>query len=52
MVLARDLRIKFYDASYVFWARELGVPLVTEDEGLIQKVGGVVDAFRLDRPLR
>ncbi|BBD73395.1 PIN domain nuclease [Sulfodiicoccus acidiphilus] len=40
--MAVERRISFYDASYVWLARELKVPLVTEDEKLRKAAGGVV----------
>jgi predicted nucleic acid-binding protein len=44
LTLATILRISFYDASYLYFAKMLDIPLVTDDKGLIsrakqQKVG-------------
>lgn len=46
--LARQLRLTFYDASYVYYARDLGLPLVTEDSDLIDKARSQVKALKLD----
>ncbi|MBS7626409.1 type II toxin-antitoxin system VapC family toxin [Candidatus Bathyarchaeota archaeon] len=45
--VAERLRITFYDASYVFFAQERGIPLITEDEHLINRVGGYIKTLRL-----
>lgn len=39
--LARNLDLTFYDASYVFLAKSRGVPLVTEDNIVRSRVGGL-----------
>lgn len=35
--LAEETDTTFYDASYIHHARELGLPLVSEDKGIIEK---------------
>jgi predicted nucleic acid-binding protein len=35
--LAEEHSVTFYDASYLFHTRELGLPLVSEDKELIEK---------------
>ncbi len=49
--IALMLGITFYDASYVYEARQLGVPLVTLDEKLAKKARGVVRTLSLDEAL-
>ncbi len=44
---ARDLRITFYDASYVAWAALSKATFVTADEPLYEKVKGRGDAILL-----
>lgn len=46
--IARSLEISFYDASYVFYARKIGVPLITEDLKLIQRAKPLVDTLTLN----
>ncbi|ACP36460.1 conserved hypothetical protein [Sulfolobus islandicus Y.G.57.14] len=41
-------RISFYDASYVWLARNLSLPLITEDEKLRKKVSGFVNVMSLE----
>jgi len=45
--LSSELRLTFYDASYVFHALNLGASLVTEDEQLIDNAGTRVRALRI-----
>ncbi|MDT7862742.1 MAG: type II toxin-antitoxin system VapC family toxin [Saccharolobus sp.] len=40
--------ISFYDASYVWLARNLSLPLITEDEKLRKKAGGFVSVMSLE----
>jgi predicted nucleic acid-binding protein len=40
--------LSFYDASYVFEARSLGLVLVTEDEKLRRKVGDYIKTLGLE----
>ena len=35
---ARSLKITFYDASYVYYSKQMAIPLVTEDLDLVKKV--------------
>ena len=37
MELAAELKLTFYDASYLYKAKSLGLALVTEDEDLMEK---------------
>ncbi|MEM3502558.1 MAG: type II toxin-antitoxin system VapC family toxin [Candidatus Bathyarchaeia archaeon] len=46
--VAETLKITFYDASYVFFAKEKGIPLITEDEDLVSKVGSYIETLRLE----
>jgi len=46
--VAGRLNLTFYDASYVYVAREKGLPLVTEDHGLKLRAGGYVEVLSLD----
>ncbi|BDC00009.1 type II toxin-antitoxin system VapC family toxin [Saccharolobus caldissimus] len=41
-------RISFYDASYVWLARNLSLPLITEDEKLRKKASGFVSVMSLE----
>jgi len=50
--LANELKITFYDASYVYKAKELNVPLVTEDRRLADKVVNYVRTLKIDEILR
>jgi len=45
--LSSQLKLTFYDASYVFHAINTGASLVTEDEQLIDRVRSRVRAIRL-----
>ncbi|KYH37066.1 MAG: hypothetical protein AYL29_009910 [Candidatus Bathyarchaeota archaeon B24] len=40
--------MSFYDASYVFYARKIGAPLITEDLKLIQRAKPLVDTLTLN----
>ena len=42
------MRLTFYDASYVYYARENNLPLVTEDSDLIDKAKPHIKALKLD----
>lgn len=44
--IAEKLKLTFYDASYVFYAKEKNLPLITEDETLIEKVKPHIKALR------
>lgn len=46
--VAEELKVTFYDASYIFCAQEKGVPLITEDENLIVKARNYIKTSRLD----
>ncbi|MBS7651486.1 MAG: type II toxin-antitoxin system VapC family toxin [Candidatus Bathyarchaeia archaeon] len=46
--VAETLKITFYDASYVFFAKEKGIPLITEDEDLVSKVGPYIETLKLE----
>ena len=46
--IARSLEISFYDASYVFLAKKIRVPLITEDLKLIQRAKPLVDTLTLN----
>lgn len=50
--LANELKITFYDASYVYKARELNIPLVTEDKELAKKISSYVKTLSIDEVLR
>jgi len=50
--LANELKITFYDASYVYKAKELNVPLVTEDRRLADKVVNHIRTLKVDDILR
>ncbi len=41
--LASELHISFYDASYVYFSKELNLPLITKDYKLSKKVAGRID---------
>ncbi|MEM3692597.1 MAG: type II toxin-antitoxin system VapC family toxin [Candidatus Bathyarchaeia archaeon] len=45
--MAGDLRITFYDASYVYYAKKNGMSLVTEDQDLIEKAKPYIKALKL-----
>jgi len=46
--VAEELRLTFYDASYVYYAMKNRLPLVTEDSTLIDKARSRVKALKLD----
>lgn len=46
--VAETLKITFYDASYVFFAKEKGIPLITEDGDLVSKVGPYIETLKLE----
>lgn len=46
--VAQALRLTFYDASYVYYARENKLQLITEDSDLIDKAKTHVKALKLD----
>lgn len=50
--VAKALKITFYDASYVFYAKEMGLPLVTEDESLISKAKAYLKVLKLEDLMR
>ncbi len=35
--IADDLKITFYDAAYIYYAKSRGIPLITEDRKLMEK---------------
>ncbi len=43
---AEKLKITFYDAAYVFYAKEKNLPLVTEDEKIIDKTRTYIKSIR------
>ncbi len=43
--LANELKMPFYDSSYVYAARILGLPLVTEDKELRKKAIGKIETL-------
>ncbi len=45
---AMQLKITFYDASYVYLAKVKGLKLITEDSRLIKKITQTVDSISLD----
>ncbi|RWX74213.1 MAG: toxin VapC [Candidatus Methanosuratincola subterraneus] len=47
--VAEELKIAFYDASYVYAAKARGVPLVTEDKGLRERAKCKVKTVSLDQ---
>ena len=49
--IAEELKLTFYDASYVFHAISMGASLVTEDEQLINNAKTRVRALRLQEIL-
>jgi predicted nucleic acid-binding protein len=40
-------KISYYDASYVFTALDLQIPLITEDKKIRPKIGEVLDIYSL-----
>ena len=46
---AKDLKMTFYDASYVYYAKEKQVPLVTEDSSIIDKAKQHIETLKLDQ---
>ena len=46
--VAGRLNLTFYDASYVYVAREKELPMVTEDHGLKLRASGYVEVLSLD----
>ena len=50
--LASELKITFYDASYVYEAKKLSIPLVTEDRELAKRVGNYVKTLGINDVLR
>lgn len=46
--IAEALRLTFYDASYVFYAKEMGLPLVTEDKALVSKAKAYLKVLKLE----
>jgi len=46
---AGKLGLTFYDSSYVFYAQEKKIPLITEDENLINRVKSHVKTSRIDK---
>jgi len=46
------LGLTFYDASYVFYAKKMGLTLITEDEKLIEKAKPHVKTLKLDSILQ
>ena len=47
LAIAEELGLTFYDASYVYSAREREVPLITEDEKLAGKARVCIKVLRL-----
>lgn len=45
---AKDLKMTFYDASCVYYAKEKQVPLVTEDSSIIDKARQHIETLRLE----
>ncbi|MGQ9469599.1 MAG: type II toxin-antitoxin system VapC family toxin [Nitrososphaerales archaeon] len=45
--LAEELKSTFYDASYIFYAKEKKLSLITEDEILLNKARTYVKALKL-----
>jgi len=53
MKLAAELKLTFYDASYLQVAKRMGIPLVTEDKELLEKAKDVsVKALNVDEFLK
>jgi len=53
MKLAAELKLTFYDASYLQVAKRMGIPLVTEDKELLEKAKNVsVKALNVDEFLK
>ena len=53
MMLAIDLNLTFYDASYLHIAKSRNIPLITEDKELLEKAKKIgVKAFRVEEYLR
>ena len=53
MKLAAELKLKFYDASYLQVAKRMGITLVTEDKELLEKAKNVsVKALNVDEFLK
>ena len=48
LALAMELRISFYDASYVYLAQNKGLALVTEDEALHRKLRDQVEVLKFN----
>ncbi len=46
--LARELKLTYYDASYVYCAASRGSILVTEDDEILKRAGHRVRTMRLD----
>lgn len=46
--VAGTLGVTFYDASYIFASKRQGVPLVTEDEKLIERAKEYMKVVKLD----
>ncbi|MEM2882817.1 MAG: type II toxin-antitoxin system VapC family toxin [Candidatus Bathyarchaeia archaeon] len=46
--IAEELKMTFYDSSYVFIARERGIPLITEDEQLRRKAEGYIKVMNVE----
>ncbi len=44
---AEELKSTFYDASYIFYAKEKKLSLITEDEALLNKARTYVKALKL-----
>ncbi|MCP8316706.1 MAG: hypothetical protein H3Z51_07595 [archaeon] len=45
---AEELKSTFYDASYIFYAKEKKLSLITEDESLLNKARTYVKALKLN----
>ncbi|MCP8308536.1 MAG: type II toxin-antitoxin system VapC family toxin [archaeon] len=45
--IAEELKSTFYDASYIFYAKEKKLSLITEDEALLNKARNYVKALKL-----
>ncbi|MHA1615715.1 MAG: type II toxin-antitoxin system VapC family toxin [Candidatus Njordarchaeales archaeon] len=46
--IAKELRITFYDASYVYAAKSKKLPLITQDKELIRKASKAITVMRLE----
>jgi len=46
--IAKELRITFYDASYVYAAKSKNLPLITQDKELIRKANKTITVMRLE----